>query len=381
MHCREQGAIHFVYGTPNDKARAIVERAGLRVLGTLTRYTKVIRSMSYWRDRLPRWVVPSVAIAVDALIACADISRGWMYGRDWLWSEHANFGPELEKIWQGRDVDVIIGERRPPVLGWRYSSFDPDSPWHISLATDSSSAPLGYVVWRRRNGIAMVSDFFCINASRSTRALLQSFASYIRQFPVDRLSLEFFGLSSVVAALTACGFVARDRSPIVVIAHTDEELHAVSLSSNGIYMTSFDRDHDDRRRRSTANTTITRGGNGPMTHDRPSTGPDTHLATYTPIRVLSVDVWAWGSTSAVLLAMYLYPGFAPETGQDSFQYFSVAQNALDGRFAYTSLVHFDAERSFGVIPALVGDFPPGIPVHTGAREFGRALACNVWPTG
>lgn len=234
----------LVYGTPNDKARAIIERAGLRVLGTLTRYTKVIRSTSYWKDRLPRWIVPPVAFAVDTLIACADISRGWMHGMDWRWSEHANFGPELEKIWQGRDIDVITGERRPPVLGWRYSSFDPGSPWQISLATDSSGVPLGYVVWRRRNGIAMVSDFFCVNANHSTRALLQSFVRYIRQFPVDRLSLEFFGLSSVVEALAACGFVARDRSPIVVIAHTDEESHAASLLSNGIYMTSFDRDHE-----------------------------------------------------------------------------------------------------------------------------------------
>ena len=107
-----------------------------------------------------------------------------------------------------------------------------------------------------------------------------------------------------------------------------------------------------------------------MTHDRPSTGPDTHLATYTPIRVLSVDVWAWASISAVLLAMYLYPGFAPETGQDSFQYFSVAQNALDRRFAYTSLVHFDAERSFGVIPAPLVISPPGYPFTLALASLG-----------
>ena len=84
-HSKER--FNFIYGTPNENSRATLKRAGLRALGSLTRYTKVIRSKSYWRARLPQWIVLPVASAVDALIACADIGRGWLYGRHWLWSE------------------------------------------------------------------------------------------------------------------------------------------------------------------------------------------------------------------------------------------------------------------------------------------------------
>jgi len=55
----------------------------------------------------------------------------------------------------------------------------------------------------------------------------------------------------------------------------------------------------------------------------------------------------------------VYPDFVPNTGNDAFQYFSVAENALTGRIGYTSLIHFDAERSFGVAPAPMVTFPLG----------------------
>jgi 4-amino-4-deoxy-L-arabinose transferase-like glycosyltransferase len=40
----------------------------------------------------------------------------------------------------------------------------------------------------------------------------------------------------------------------------------------------------------------------------------------------------------------------------------MAQNALQGHFGYSSIVHFDAERSFGVVPAPVVTFPMGYPL-------------------
>lgn len=60
--------------------------------------------------------------------------------------------------------------------------------------------------------------------------------------------------------------------------------------------------------------------------------------------------------------MPLYPDFVPHTSNDSFQYFSVAENALGGYIGYTSLIHFDAERSFGVTPAPMVTFPMGYPL-------------------
>jgi hypothetical protein len=62
------------------------------------------------------------------------------------------------------------------------------------------------------------------------------------------------------------------------------------------------------------------------------------------------------------MAVRLYPGFVPNLSDDAFQYLSVAQNALAGHFGYTSLIHWDAERSSGVMPAPMVHFPLGYPL-------------------
>jgi hypothetical protein len=76
----------------------------------------------------------------------------------------------------------------------------------------------------------------------------------------------------------------------------------------------------------------------------------------------TASVWAWTVACGILIALRIYPGFAPYLANDSFQYLSMAQNALQGHFGYSSIVHFDAERSFGVVPAPVVTFPMGYPL-------------------
>jgi len=67
---------------------------------------------------------------------------------------------------------------------------------------------------------------------------------------------------------------------------------------------------------------------------------------------------------AALIAKYLYPGLVPILNQDSYQYLSVADNALHGKIGYTSIIHFDTERSLGTMPAPLVTFPPGYALVT-----------------
>src|SRR6476646_9622928 len=75
-----------------------------------------------------------------------------------------------------------------------------------------------------------------------------------------------------------------------------------------------------------------------------------------------LEVCAWMCLCGVLIALNLYPAFVPHLSPDAFQYLSMAQNTLAGHFGYTSLVHYDPERSFGVIPAPMVHFPLGYPL-------------------
>lgn len=93
-------------------------------------------------------------------------------------------------------------------------------------------------------------------------------------------------------------------------------------------------------------------------------------------RVSAIDIAIWFCIALALMAWRLYGAGVPQSlGQDSFQYLSVARNAIDGLLGYTSLVHFDAERSFGVVPAPMVTFPPGYPLAiAGLGVMGLPLA-------
>ena len=67
-------------------------------------------------------------------------------------------------------------------------------------------------------------------------------------------------------------------------------------------------------------------------------------------------------TCAILIAVRVIHASGPLLGNDSFQYLSMADNAVHGRIAFTSIVQYDAERSLGVIPAPVVTFPAGYPL-------------------
>lgn len=104
------------------------------------------------------------------------------------------------------------------------------------------------------------------------------------------------------------------------------------------------------------------------------------------MRVLRWDagvLW-WLGAGVVLLAVRVALNeFVPGLAHDSFQYLSVAEQALRGRFGATSLVHFDAERSFATVPAPLVTFPLGYPAAiallglTGMPLARAALFINV----
>lgn len=95
--------------------------------------------------------------------------------------------------------------------------------------------------------------------------------------------------------------------------------------------------------------------------------------------------WVWWTlaAAAALGIRVAANGGAPAIAHDSFQYLAVAGEALDGRIGQTSLVHFDAERSFGTVPAPMVTFPSGYPllvalVSSVGLDLGyAALAVNL----
>jgi hypothetical protein len=76
----------------------------------------------------------------------------------------------------------------------------------------------------------------------------------------------------------------------------------------------------------------------------------------------------WCAVLAVIVATKLGPGIQPIVTDDGTQYLSVAGNFKHGSGLRTSLVHFDAERSWGVIPAPLTTWPVGYPIAVATVE-------------
>lgn len=78
------------------------------------------------------------------------------------------------------------------------------------------------------------------------------------------------------------------------------------------------------------------------------------------IRHRETVLWSLVACSLLILRLWLNDG--PVISSDSYQYLSIADNFLAGRFAETSIVHFDVERGWGTIPAPITTFPFGYPL-------------------
>jgi hypothetical protein len=86
--------------------------------------------------------------------------------------------------------------------------------------------------------------------------------------------------------------------------------------------------------------------------------------------IAEVLVWA---LLAFMSASFMRALRPMPLADDSYQYLNVAENFSQGRGLTTSLVHFDAERSHGQIPAPLTTFPPGYPIAIAAASFGGDL--------
>lgn len=99
---------------------------------------------------------------------------------------------------------------------------------------------------------------------------------------------------------------------------------------------------------------------------------DAGLSLGTKPAVVVLEVVAW--TLVALLAALAMRAYRPmPLVDDSYQYLNVAENLEHGRGVTTSLIHFDAERSNGRMPAPLTTFPPGYPAVIAAAGDGRDL--------
>ena len=233
----------LLYGLPNRSSAAVCRRAGLHVQpGGLLRYAKVLNgehpSVQGWPPALRALLMPAVGVALWV----AELWRALTL-KPHLRVTAASFDdPALDAIWARRPQDLLLGERTPAMVRWRYG-YTGRGDWSVCLARTSSGEAAGMLVWRLRDGVADIGDFFCIDPRRMTASLLNAFCLFVRPLGAHSVSLEFFGATEVVEELGRAGLRCRGEASAVVMdiaAIGMPELAAVERW----YLTAFDNDAD-----------------------------------------------------------------------------------------------------------------------------------------
>lgn len=100
----------------------------------------------------------------------------------------------------------------------------------------------------------------------------------------------------------------------------------------------------------------------------------TSLSDIACAQVKRTEIFLWCVLAIAVIMGHLLVAGGPLLSNDSYQYLSAAGNFLEGKPAYTSIVHFDSERSWGRIPSPLTSFPSGFPLSVAAiSALGVAL--------
>lgn len=228
------------YGFPNDKAKGVMVRAGFRVLGTMTRYARVLRHASY----LPRVAArlqasPRLAKILDAaarhplgrglapLLDLAQLARGLPeiahacahHRLALLDQPDARF----DELWaRARPEYDVIGVRTAAMLRWRY-------PRGViaALVRSSDRALVAYALFELdASGTAHIRDVF--GHKSAFEPLFALLLPALWRHGAVSASIRMLGAPYLAAVVGAHGFEPRpDRRTIVVqVGRAHEALRA-----------------------------------------------------------------------------------------------------------------------------------------------------------
>jgi hypothetical protein len=230
----------LTYGLPNQKAAAVLARAGLRRLGLVQRYAKPLRSGLQLAQRLPRALAGVLAPFVDGAMRLQDLWRSFTVRPRLQCAEAAWADADLDALWARRPASLLLSERSGEMLRWRYG-LPERGRWRLSLARDNQGTVRGHVVWRLVDGFAEIGDFFTDDPDRLTTALLLAFASEARRAGAASISAMFFGREAVARGLRLAGLLPRPQQAPLFTLPADE---AAWADPDRWYLTSFDNDAD-----------------------------------------------------------------------------------------------------------------------------------------
>lgn len=246
QHCTQMGAGRFelIYGFPNPKAVTVCERGGLKRFGQIQRYATPLASRVFLSRRMPVWLAHTAALFVDIALRVRDrlyrlLAMEQLVCKPIDWAH-----PAIDALWSRRPETLMLSERSSEMLHWRFAA-PGRGDWRLCLANDAQNVAQGYVVWRDRQGLAEVGDFFAADPARWTAPLLRAFVEIARAEGMRTVSVEFFGARQVTEQIRRAGLGLRPERRSIF---TSKVLPPGLEAQDSWYITGFDDDADPHPR-------------------------------------------------------------------------------------------------------------------------------------
>lgn len=235
------GEVGIAYDHPSDVMVAIYRRMKLGTDTPVTRFARLLRVDEKVRSVLPDgWIARTVSgVANAALRVAARGRRRESPGpAEVLGGRFDERADTLDTAIAG-DV-AISGVRDSRYLNWRYLDH-PSLPFEATVI-ERDGRLLGYAVFRVHGTTAVVADLNSGGDRTVDDALIGHVEESLRRRRVGTLSVPAIPGTARAEWLQACGFSARESTPMVVVTAPGGELERVANDSKNWFYSDGDRD-------------------------------------------------------------------------------------------------------------------------------------------
>jgi len=211
----------ILFGMPNQKAAGIQLRAGFKELGNASSFLKIFHSRSILRS----YSNPLLYSAWPLFDIFFKLKTTRLKFRRESRAEIDNkFDEKIDSLWDNYNrILGFAGKRDSQYLKFRFEK-NPYKTYHIFKLPEKDSENLkGYIVYRVKNNIIQIADFFAKDLSDSLTELFESFSAYCMKHKYDAISLLFLDKTKYSKIFRKLGYYQMNSGKKVLFySHTHE---------------------------------------------------------------------------------------------------------------------------------------------------------------